>query len=45
MKIDKRLLYDRWWDLAIQHYRAGNATMFSICLQNAGRVKDLYLKK
>ena len=41
--IDKKLLYQAWHDLACQHYRANNATMFLICLRNAARIKIMYL--
>ena len=40
--IDKEWLYQAWLDLAYQHYRANNATMFFACVRNAARVKKIY---
>lgn len=42
--IDKRLLLRAWQDLAGQHLRAGNATAYFVCIKNANRVYNQYLK-
>jgi hypothetical protein len=44
LRLNKNWLYHRWYDLAGQHYRAGNATEFLICISNAARVYYTYLK-
>ena len=44
LRLNKGWLYHRWYDLAGQHYRAGNATEFLICISNAARVYYTYLR-
>lgn len=35
-------LYITWKSLAGQCYRAGNATLFRVCLVNMVRIKEMY---
>ena len=44
IRLNKNWLYHRWHDLAGQHYRANNATEFIVCIRNAARVYNTYLK-
>ena len=44
MRLNKYWLYETWLDLAKQHFRAGNATMYVVCVINACRVYNTYLR-
>lgn len=44
LRLNKNWLYHRWHDLAGQHYMANNATEFIVCIKQAARVYNAYLK-
>lgn len=44
MALNKLWLLQEWRELADQHFRAGNATMYYACLRHVTRIYNAYLK-
>lgn len=39
--MEKQELIERWRDILGQHYRAGNATCFTVCLRQIWRLRTI----